>query len=135
MDGKTAGRRRAVQIARKYIPTCRVDERLGEVRDRTRAAGHDVCIAVNKEGVIFGRLRGKAWQGDPGATVEEVMELGPTTIRPDMFLHDVIERLQRRRVGSILVSSYGAHQGGRFLGILYREDVERVLDEAANSPE
>jgi len=129
MEGRAAGRRRAIQVARKSIPTCRADERLGDVSDRVRAAGHDLCIVVSGEGVVSGRLRGKAWENDPKATVEDVMELGPATIRPDVFLHDIVERLQRRRVGSILVTSYGSHEGGRLLGVLFREDVERVLAE------
>ncbi len=133
MEGRTAGRRRAIQIARKDIPTCRADERLGDVRDRVRAAGHDQCIVVNDDGVVLGRLRGKAWENDANATVEDVMQLGPATIRPDPFLHELIERLQRRKIGSILVTSYGSHEGGRLLGVLYREDVERVLAEGDRS--
>ncbi len=129
MEGRTAGRRRAVQIARKDIPTCHPDERLGDVRQRVTAAGHEVCIVVDGQGVVLGRLRGKRWDGDPVGAVEDVMELGPSTIRPDVFLHEVIERLQRPRLGSILVTSYGSHQGGRLLGILYREDAERTLAE------
>ena len=133
MEGRTAGRRRAIQIARKDIPTCRADERLGDVRDRVRAAGHDQCVVVNDDGVVLGRLRGKAWENDANATAEDVMQLGPATIRPDPFLQELIERLQRRKIGSILVTSYGSPQGGRLLGVLYREDVERVLAEGDRS--
>ncbi len=129
MEGRTAGRRRAIQIARKDIPTCRADERLGDVRDRVQAAGHDQCVVVNGDGVVFGRLRRKAWESDPDAAIEDVMELGPATIRPDPFLHDIIGRLQTRKIGSILVTSYGSHEGGRLLGVLFREDVERALAE------
>ncbi len=127
MEGRTAGRRRAIQIARKDIPTCRADERLGGVRDRVQAAGHDQCVVVNDDRVVLGRLRGKVWENDANATVEDVMQLGPATIRPDPFLQELIERLQRRKIGSILVTSYGSHEGGRLLGVLYREDVERAL--------
>ena len=129
MEGRTAGRRRAIQVARKDIPTCGAAEQLGDVRDRVRAAGHDQCIVVNGEGVVFGRLRRKAWENDPNAAIEDVMELGPATIRPDPFLHDIIGRLETRKIGSILVTSYGSHEGGRLLGVLFREDVERVLAE------
>ena len=127
MEGRTAGRRRAIQIARKDIPTCGADERLGDVGDRVREAGHEQCVVVNDDRVVLGRLRGKVWEDDPNATVEDVMQLGPATIRPDPFLRELIERLQRRKIGSILVTSYGSHEGGRLLGLLYREDVERAL--------
>ena len=129
MEGKAAGRRRAFQVARKDIPTCQAHERLGHVRHRVLEAGQRLCIVVNDDDVVFGRLRGKTWDGDPNAEVENVMELGPTTIRPDVFLNDVLERMQKAGVGSFLVTSYGSHNGGRFIGVLYREDVEGVLGE------
>ena len=129
MDGRTAGRRRAIHVARRDVPTCHAGERLGDVHARVQEAGHGVCIVVDGDRVVLGRLRGRAWERDADATVEDVMQLGPPTIRPDVFLHDIVERLQRARAGSILVTSYGAHEGGRFLGVLYRVDAERVLEE------
>ena len=129
MEGRTAGRRRAIHAARKDIPTCRPDERLGDVRERVKATGYNMCIVLNDDGVVFGRLRGEAWENDPDATAGDVMELGPATIRPDGFLHEIIERLRRRQVESILVTSYGGEDGGRLLGVLFREDVERILAE------
>ncbi|MFQ5933499.1 MAG: CBS domain-containing protein [Dehalococcoidia bacterium] len=129
MEGRTAGRRRAISIARKDIPTCRADEQLRDVRDRVHSTKHSTCIVVNDGGVVLGRLGRKAWEKDIDATVEEVMALGPATVRPDVFIHDVIGRFQRGKMASILVTSYGSHKGGRFLGVLYREDTERVLAE------
>ena len=128
LEGRTAGRLRAIDAARKDVPTCGPRERLGDVRARVRAAGHEMCVVVNERGIVLGRLRAKAWAGDPDKTVEDVMELGPPTARPDAFLHEVIERL--RKVGSLLVTWYGSEEdGGRFVGVLFREDVERVLKE------
>ncbi len=57
LEGRTAGRRRVIDVARKDIPTCGPREPLGAVRDRVRAAGHDVCIVVNERGIVLGRLR------------------------------------------------------------------------------
>jgi CBS domain-containing protein len=133
LEGRTAGRRRAIEVARKDIPTCRPRERLGEVRERVRAAGHEMCIVVNERGIVLGRLRRKQWEGDPDAVVEDVMELGPPTTRPDPFLSEVIDRL--RKVGSLLVTWYGSEEdGGRLVGVLFHEDVERVLEENERIP-
>ena len=61
------------------------------------------------------------------------MELGPPTTRPDHFLHEVIERL--RKVGSLLITWYGRDEdGGRLVGVLFRADVERVLEENERLP-
>jgi len=133
LEGRTAGRRRAIEIARKDIPTCGPREPLGDVRERVQATGHEMCIVVNERGIVLGRLRRKEWEGDPESTVEDVMELGPPTTRPDGFLHEVIERL--RKVGSLLVTWYGSEEdGGRLVGVLFRADVERVLEENERLP-
>jgi CBS domain-containing protein len=127
LEGRTAGRRRVIDVARKDIPTCGPRERLGDVRDRVRAAGHDVCIVVNERGIVLGRLRRDCWEREPEAATEECMELGPPTTRPDLFLHEVLERLHK--VGSLLVTWYGGDpDGGRFVGVLHRADAQRMLE-------
>ena len=133
LEGRTAGRRRAIQIARKDIPTCGPRDRLGDVRERVQATGNEMCVVVNQRGIVLGRLRRKEWEGDADSVVEDVMELGPPTARPDSFLHEVIERL--RKVGSLLVTWYGSEEdGGRLVGVLFRADVESVLEENARHP-
>ena len=133
LEGRTAGRRRVIDVARKDIPTCGPRERLGDVRDRVRAAGHDVCIVVNERGIVLGRLRRDCWEREAEAPTEDCMELGPPTDRPDKFLTEVIERL--RKVGSLLITWYGRDEdGGRLIGVLHRADVERVLDENEQLP-
>ena len=100
-------------------------ERLGDARDRAQDADQNVCIVVDADGVVLGRLRGDRLQGDTGAAIESLMEDGPTTIRADASLQEITERMRKRRVGSILVTD----PEGRLLGILYRNEAERVLAE------
>jgi len=124
-EGTMAEQPRAGDIRQLGIPTCSLTDRLGDARDRAQDADQNVCIVVNAEGVVLGRLRGDRLQGDTGAAIESVMEDGPTTIRADASLREVAERMRNRRVGSILVTD----PEGRLLGILYREDAERALAE------
>jgi predicted transcriptional regulator len=98
-----------------------------------RAAGDDLCIVVNERGIVLGRLRRDCWKKEAEASVEDCMELGPPTTRPDHLLHEVIERL--RKVGSLLITWYGRDEdGGRLTGVLFRQDVERVLEENESLP-
>ena len=128
MEGRTAGHRRAVELARKNIPTCGPDELLAEVKARVRGNGHDTCVVVNDQSVVLGRLRGKAWERDPDARAEDVMSLGPATVRPDVFVNEYVDRLRKSPAKQVLVTDYGSHEdGGRLLGVLYPEDVEREL--------
>ncbi len=122
-EGTMAEQPRAGDIAQLGIPTCSLTDRLGDARDRAQDADQNVCIVVNADGVVLGRLRGDRLQGDTGAAIESVMEDGPTTIRADASLREIAERMRNRRVGSILVTD----PEGRLLGILYREDAERVV--------
>lgn len=93
-----------------------------------QTGGHNMCIVVNDRGIVLGRLRKKELEGDADVAIEDVMDLGPPTERPDPFLHEVIDRL--RKVGSLLVTWYGDEpDGGRLVGVLFRDDVERMLEE------
>ena len=133
LEGRTASRRRTIDVARKDIPTCGPRERLGDVRDRVRAAGHDVCIVVDEREIVLGRLRRDCWDNEPDTTTEDCMELGPPTDRPDKFLTEVIDRL--RKIGSLLITWTGRDEdGGRLIGVLYRADAERVLAENEQIP-
>ncbi len=124
-EGTAAGQPRAGDIAERDIPTCGLANRLRDARGKTQDADQNVCIVVDDHSVVLGRLRGDALGEDPGATVESVMEDGPTTIRADASLQEITERMRKRRVGSILVTD----PEGRLLGILYRSEAERALAE------
>jgi CBS domain-containing protein len=100
-------------------------DRLGDVRDRLRAAGETSCVVVNDRRVVLGRVRGAALDGDLEQTVEAVMEAGPTTVRPSEPLDALIGRMQKRKVESIVVST----AGGVLVGVLRRDDGERRLSE------
>ena len=125
-EGSAAAVPNAGKIARRGTPTCALDDRVADVRARVAEAGRDVCIVVSPKGVVQGRLRGRALEEAPEATAEQVMEAGPTTIRPSEWLEPLVERMQRRGVATIVVSNLK----GQLLGILYREDAERALEAA-----
>src|SRR5215213_4730007 len=124
-EGPDATTPRAGDVADRDTATCSLRERLGDVRDRLRAASETSCIVVNDQRVVVGRIRGEALDGDPEQTVETVMEAGPTTVRPSAPLDALIERMQKRKTSSIVVS----RADGVLFGVLHREDGERRLAE------
>ena len=131
MEGRVAGQAKAGDVVRRDTPTCELDERVGDVRDRTREAGWDICVVVNGDGVVLGRLRKEAFAAPPESTVEDVMESGPTTIRPDVSLDSILERLRQRNVENILVTT----PDGQLIGVLYREDAEHHVGDAGAGAE
>lgn len=124
-EGPDAATPCAGDVADRDTATCAVHDRLGDVRDRLQAAGETSCIVVSDQRVVLGRVRGEALDGDAEQTVETVMEAGPTTVRPSEPLDALIERMQKRRAASIVVST----ADGVLVGVLHRTDGERRLSE------
>jgi rhodanese-related sulfurtransferase len=56
-EGRNADVPRAGDVARRDVPTCRLEEPIGQVRERVRAAGWDACVVVNDQRVVLGLLR------------------------------------------------------------------------------
>jgi CBS domain-containing protein len=127
-EGRLASVPRAVDAARTDVPTCGLSDRVGEVRERMQAAGWDQCLVINERRVVLGRLRSKGLEAPAETPLEEIMESGPTTFRPNGALGAVAERMRSRNVSSVVVTT----SDGELLGILFREDAERYLAERAN---
>jgi Mg/Co/Ni transporter MgtE len=120
-EGTNAERRRAADVARADVPTCRIDERVERVRERVRAAGWDACVVVNDERVVLGLLRQEELER-PEGRIEEVMRPGPSTFRP----HVPIEELAHYMVAHDLPTSPITSSDGRLIGVLRREDAIHV---------
>jgi CBS domain-containing protein len=121
-EGLNAERPRAGDVARRDVPTCRLNEPIGEVRKRVRAAGWDACVVVNDERVVLGLLRAEQLQRGQDEPVEQVMRPGPSTFRP----HVPIEEMAHFMVHHGLPSSPVTTSDGRLVGLLRREDAARV---------
>ncbi len=128
VEGKFADYPRAGDVARRDVPTCRLTDRIADAREQAQGSGHSSCAVTNDEGVLLGSLGAGALDADPQALVEDVMESGSTTIRPDEPLEAITERMRDQRVSSILVTT----SDGRLVGILYRRDTEQRLQESAS---
>ena len=132
MEGDFAAIPKAGDVVRRDVPTCHLADRLGDVCQRCQLPGWQVCLVVNESDVVLGRIRGEVWEADPDSPVEQVMENGPTTFRPDNFLESLIRRMRERKVGSVILTN----SDGVLIGILYRKDGEEQLrqDQVAGLP-
>ncbi len=128
-EGRLASAPRAGDRVRHHDVVCRLSDPLGEIADRLRDAGEETCPVVNAEGIVLGRVRGSASGGAIGGTVEEVMEPGPTTVRPNTMLESILERLRARNLDSVLVTT----SDGRLVGTLDVEDAESRPDDDERS--
>jgi predicted transcriptional regulator len=93
---------------------------------RERAGDAALCIVTSDDGIVLGRLRRDAFDNaDDDALTADVMEPGPTTVRYDESLPELVERMQKARVGSIIVTE----PSGRLIGVVYRRDAEEALEQ------
>ncbi|MDA1256946.1 MAG: hypothetical protein O3C10_03770 [Chloroflexi bacterium] len=116
---------RAADVARTDDVTCTLADTVAIAAEKAREVGQNQCIVVNDERIILGRLRSAALGGDPDALAEDVMELGPTTTRPDAEVAPILHRMLARDVDRILVAT----SGGRLIGTMWRTDAEHRAGE------
>jgi CBS domain-containing protein len=107
-------------VAHPDVPTCTLDERLAEVRERVRAAGWDTCVVVNEQRVVLGRLGRRALAGYDEVSIAESMSPGPSTVRPSIGADALLERIRARNLTGYLVTT----PDGRLVGLVRRDDLE-----------
>lgn len=117
LEGNAATVPTAGRAADAGVPTCMLDDDLGLVRARVRATGWRQCVVVNEHRIVLGRLGREAIAGDDARTVEDAMTEGPSTIRPDTPLRDVLERLGRQGLSSAVVTT----SEGMLVGVVLDE--------------
>jgi CBS domain-containing protein len=122
IEGKQAGIPRAGRVARREVPTCHVTDRLGHVCDRVQRAGWDVGVVLDGNSVVLGLPRGEAFNAAPERVIEQIMESGPSTIRPHVPVETMTERMRKRGVEHTVVTTLD----GRLVGVLYWQDAEQT---------
>ena len=122
-EGRLARVPRAGELLRRDVPTCCPGERVGEVRARVRQAGWDRAVVVNEAGVVLGALSGPALEAAPDTPVEETMDPGPVTYRPDTLARELAQHLREGDAQAAVVTN----AEGVLVGILRRQEAERAI--------
>lgn len=123
LEGANGSQTRAGAHVRTGVPVCRLGDRLSDVRDRLEDSGWDTCFVLDERGVVHGRIGERAFSGGQDVSVEDAMTLGPSTIRPSARLTDMVERMRKRNLTYLPVTT----SDGRFVGLLTRQDAEEAL--------
>jgi rhodanese-related sulfurtransferase len=131
LEGTASSLRRIGDLARANVPTCGLTDRVGDVRPRLTGKEWDSCIVVNEQRVVLGRVYESKLGQDDGASIEAVMDPGPTTYRPDTTAHEMVHTLHEHDLETAVVTT----ARGVLVGLLLREDAERALDGAPSPRE
>jgi CBS domain len=121
-EGKTAEETWIGDVADAEVPTCGLQDRVGDVRRRT--ADWDTCVVVGPERVVLGLLRKAELEGDPNATAEQVMRPGPKTFRPNVTLEELLKSMRDHDIQTNSLVTTGE---GTLLGVISRADAEATL--------
>jgi CBS domain-containing protein len=108
---------------RDAVLVCRIGDRLGAVARTLDAVAHDYCVVLNDHDIVLGRMRKKNLRGPDEATVEHVMEPGPTTVRASEPAKDLLERMRKKKVPAVIVTT----NKGRLMGTVTLEALDRLL--------
>jgi Mg/Co/Ni transporter MgtE len=117
------------ELARRDVPICGPGERVGDVRQRVRAAGWDTCFVVVADRVVIGRLHQKDLEGEANARAEEVMHEGPSTFRPDVSLRQMHDYMHEHDLETAPVTT----NDGQLIGLVRLEDIGAAMAEAVEA--
>ena len=121
-EGEAASVPNAGELVDADPPVCGLAERIADARAMLDSYRHGVCVVVNDRRIVLGRLRRSTLEGaDPDAPVEQVMEPGPSTVRPSMDARQLVER----NLGAAIVTT----PEGVLVGVFDRAEAERRLAE------
>jgi len=105
LEGRAANRETAGSAADPDVPTCTLADDLRDVRARVRATDWRQCIVIDGGRIVLGRLGRDAIEQDDSRSVEEAMSEGPSTVRPDTPLEELLGRLERQQLQTALVTT------------------------------
>lgn len=124
-EGTHGGTPRAGDVARRDVPTCRLDEAIGDVRERVSAADWDACVVVNQERVVFGLLRADELAKGSDEAVEKVMRPGPSTFRPNVPILELAHYMLEHDLQSSPITT----SDGRLVGLVRVDEAALIAHE------
>lgn len=114
----------AGDLVDRQPPICTLGDTVAEVRSRLTDSRYGFCLVVNERRIVLGLVRRSSCaRTDDGMAVEHVMDAGPSTVRPNTPAHDLVERLGRHDLKTVVITT----PGGCLLGVFDREDVRARL--------
>ena len=118
-EGAKATERRAGDAILHEVVTARLEDRVGDVRADVEASPYGFALVLSEGGVLLGRLRRAAFEGDLDQAASAVMEAGPSTVRADTPIDELRARLEARDLRTAVVTT----PDGVLVGVVRRQDL------------
>jgi hypothetical protein len=110
----------AGQLARTDAATCSLTDHAGAISRRIADSPYGFALVISDTGVLLGRLRASALNVPPDTPAEQIMENGPSTVRPDAPARELAQRLRARDLKTAILTT----PEGKHIGIAHRADLE-----------
>jgi Mg/Co/Ni transporter MgtE len=105
------------------VVTCGLTDLVGDIAQSVADSPFGFALVTSTTGVVLGRLRASTLDVEPDTPVEQVMENGPSTVRPDIPADQLAQRLRDRDLMSAIMTT----PEGELIGIARRSDLEGRL--------
>ena len=116
-EGEKAGVPNAGELADPDPPSCAPADDATVVRARLEGSRYGYCLVLGERRVVLGRVRRSALDPAPDdASAEELMEAGPSTMRPHTPVSELVERLSKEDLETMIVTT----PGGCLIGVFHR---------------
>jgi len=115
-EGENGPDTRSRAVADTSVPTCGLDDTVGDVADRL--GGAPLCVVV-QDGLVMGLLEDDALGGDRSRSTAEAMKPGPSTFRPSVPKEELASYLDDHDLDRTLVTTLD----GRLVGLVRRADL------------
>jgi CBS domain-containing protein len=118
-EGENADLPRIGRLARDDAVTCGLDARAEEILPLIEASPYGFALVLAADRTLLGRLRRSVIKKAGGGSAEALMSPGPSTVRPDLTVDELRERLDEKDLKTAIVST----PEGRLIGVVPRSDL------------
>jgi CBS domain-containing protein len=122
VEGERATPPTAGRVMHDDVVSCGPTDGVADVLAAVETSPYPFAVVTGSRQVVLGRVPASALRKASDGPVAEIMELGPSTVRPHRSAHDVAERLAKKDLRWAIVTT----PEGRLLGIASREDLDRI---------
>jgi len=115
--------------ARDDVVTCALDDPVGPLRERVASSPYPFALVTSSGGVLLGRLRSSMLDCDPELRADQVMEPGPSTVRPHKTAAGIAADLAERDLRWAIVTT----PEGELIGVAARAELEAASGASAGA--
>jgi CBS domain-containing protein len=122
VEGERATPPTAGRLMRDDMVRAAPDDRAPTVREAIARSPYPFALVTGHDGMLLGRVRASELDAAADRPIRELMELGPSTVRPHRAAGELARALADRDLRWAIVTT----PEGRLLGVVSRRDLEQA---------